>query len=97
MGLRLLGLPALQHRLQCRPLRVVRALVDDDLYLALALVDRAGPRAGERGGETVQADLAEAPLRDPEDLETPAMTVGRLVLELPGAAIAQLQFPKAGF
>src|SRR5262245_31177960 len=75
---------------QTAPLRLVRPLVDDRLHLAVPLVDRAGPGAGEGHVQPIELGAAEMPAVDAEEADRLAEAVGRQGIELARAGIAAI-------
>jgi hypothetical protein len=82
VGLGLLGLPAVENSQECLSLMIVRALVDDGLHLAVALVDRAGPCISDREAKSAQLHLGEMAAFDPRNFEASAIPVCGIKLEL---------------
>jgi hypothetical protein len=68
-------------------LRGLGALVDDRLYLAVALEDRTWPGIEQGGAEAVERHLAKMAAVNPNHLEPAAVAVRRSRFELTGAAV----------
>src|SRR5438874_1157503 len=87
MGLRLLGLPAVEHGRQRLALRCVGTLVDNPLHRTVAFVHGARPSVQKGKAQSIEPDVAEMAALNPTHLEASAIALAGSSLELTGTEV----------
>src|SRR6516165_4090804 len=96
MGLRLLGLSAMQHGRERSPLRLVGARVDHRLHRAVPFVNSSRPGIQQGIAKPVELGIPEMPTVDAADFKAGAMTLVGPALELARTEIVAIAVAERG-